>query len=291
MKNITKTLIAFLMAIAIAPAALAQTATTRTALTTALTSTATNVVVVSTTGMTASTASVQTFIAICDGNTLERSAACEVMDLRTIVNSTTLTVIRARGGNSVAHANGSIVWYGTTGNFNATTGNVSGIFLNAVPRGGCTRAANVSPGLPVVNVITGDVFDCIVSTTATTDQWVAVNVGQRMQSLPAKRLTWTVAAYTALLSDSLIGVNTNAATTITLPPCTGCDGKPYFVLDMAGGVTNAPTTITIAGSSGQLVNSAATASLVPSAVRNQGAWIFFDGSSNSWYIPQPGNLR
>lgn len=290
MKNITKTIIAFLMVFALAPALLAQTATTRTALTTALTSSATNVVVVSTTGMTAQTASVQTFIAICDGVTLARSSACEVMDLKTVVNSTTLTVIRARGGNAVGHTSGSIVWYGTTGNFNAGTGNVSGVFLNSDPRGACTRASNTG-FLPVVNVITGDIFDCIVSTTATTDQWIAVNNGQRASNYPSKRLTWTTATYTALLTDTIIGVNTNAAATITLPACTGCDGKAYFVLDMAGGQGGAPATITISGSSGQLVNSGSTATLVPSAIRNQGAWIFFDASSNSWYIPQAGNLR
>lgn len=287
MKNITNTLFLFLMALVFAPALLAQTATTRTALTSALTASATNVVVVSTTGMTAQTASVQTYIAICDGVTLARNSACEVMDVKTVVNSTTLTVIRARGGNAVAHSSGSIVWYGTTGNFSASTGNVSGVFLASEPRGACTRASNTG-FLPVINTITGDVFDCIVSTTSTTDQWVSVNFGQRASSLPGKRLTWTVSTYTALLADTIIGVNTNAASTITLPACTGCEGKAYFVIDMAGGTTNAPATITIAGSSGQLVNSGSTAALVPSAVRNQGNWVFFDGSSNSWYIPRYG---
>lgn len=286
MKTIKNLLLSFLLLMVAVPA-MAQTATTRTALSTALTNNSNQVVVLSATGISASTGSSTTFIAICDGNGLGTVQACEQMQVRSI-SGTTLTVTRGIRGNPTAHPANSIVWYGTAGNFIGSTGNTSGVFVPATPSGTCTRTSNQF--LPVLNPNTGDVADCILSLANTTDRWQVVNAGQQFANFfPLKRLPYgtsgSSAAYTALLSDTIIGVNTSTALTITLPACTGCEGKWYHVIDMNGGIANAPTTITISGSAGQPVNSGATASLVPSAVRNQGNWIFFDGSSNSWYIP------
>lgn len=295
MKTLKNIFFAVLLAVMAVPA-FGQTATTRTVLSSALgAGTSANIMtVLSTTGWTASTNSQQSWAYL-------QGELVQVMS----ISGTQVTVRRAQRGQASAHPANTVVWFGGNATFLPATGNVGGgpgnpsvgaaaalppVFVAADPVGTCTRASNLY--LPVINPSTGMIWDCILSTTSTTDQWMAVNLQPQFTStFPSKRMAVTVATYTALLNDSIIGVNTNAATTITLPACTGCEGKWYYVMDMAGGVTNAPTTITISGSAGQLVNSGASAPIVASAVRNQGGWIFFDGVSNSWYIPRAAEDR
>lgn len=293
MKKTIKTLSILMVVLAFSLTAMAQSATVRTATTAAMPTGAglAIVAVASSSGMTASTTATPTYLAICDGQDIGGFPPCEMM-LTVSISGNNVTVRRGQISTlPTAHVTGSIVWYGTRGNF--ANGNTTSVFVTPTPGGQCTRTLNTS--LPVINYLTGDISDCIVSLTLTTDQWVTLSLGQRANFLPLHRLPFgtsgSSAAYTALITDTIIGINTATATTITLPACTGCGGKFYYILDMNGGVANAPTTVTIAGSSGQLVNSGTSATLVPSAVRNQAGWVFYDDYSNSWYVGQPGNLR
>ncbi len=85
-----------------------------------------------TTGMTASTSSLQTFI-IVDS---------EIMMVRSL---SPFTVSRGEMGTRVTpHAAGAYVWYGLTGSFSNNSGNCSGVFLSgssAAPYGAATRSA------------------------------------------------------------------------------------------------------------------------------------------------------
>lgn len=67
----------------------------------------------------------------------------ELMEVKA-VNSTTLTVLRARGNTTATkHASGSLVIYGPFGLFDPGTGNTSGVFLASPPIEGtpCTLAS------------------------------------------------------------------------------------------------------------------------------------------------------
>ena len=274
-KNFLLTVLVVLLA---APALLAQTATTRTYLTSALTSVNGTVTfpVGSTTGMTASTSSAQTFLAICDSPTV-----CELMDLKTIVSATSVTVVRGRTGSITGHVVNSLVWYGTAGNWGVSSGNTSGVFMTATPRGNCTRASNVF--LPVINTSTGEASDCLPATTGTGDQWVSYSLYPRGASMPHKKLAVTQNTYTTTAVNMVIGVNTAVASTITLMACTGCEGAWYWIIDEAQTApAGVPVVITVAGSSGQLVNGGASAALVNSAVVGQAAFIENDGAN--WII-------
>ncbi len=93
------------------------------------------VTVASTTGITASTASVQTFIMVEQ----------EIMRVRTVNSSTVLTVVRAISGDAVAHVSGRSVTYGPGGGTWSTSGDSNGVFLTsgkARPSGTCTRTKN-----------------------------------------------------------------------------------------------------------------------------------------------------
>lgn len=112
-------------------------------LTTNLTDTNLRTVVVgSTTGMSASTNSAQTFVLIDH----------ELMRVTAVVSTTVLTVVRAAGGTASPHNSGAVVIYGPGGgNFNTSNGNASGVFLSNVsapPAGRCT--ASNSQYLPVI---------------------------------------------------------------------------------------------------------------------------------------------
>lgn len=163
-------LLAFLIGLLLVPAShvpvLAQQSTTQQTLHTTLTTTlsdtiGTRIVVGSTTSMSASTASAQTFILIDH----------ELMRVTSVVSSTVLTVVRAAGGTPTSHTSGAVVLYGPGGGtFNTSNGNTSGVFLNAssaVPTGRCTAANNSR--LPVAAYRNGDwkLYNCNNS------QWVS----------------------------------------------------------------------------------------------------------------------
>ncbi len=161
MKNTLKTLTlaVLLIALCVSPS-LAQSIGAPTSTTTAAAinpgTDNTIVTVASTTGMTASTNSVQTFILINR----------ELMRVRTVQSSTVLIVARAIDGPAVGHASGARVTYGPGGGTwsTGTSGVASGsnaVFLTSgvKPTGSCTRANNQY--LPLISVSNPSAtYDC-----------------------------------------------------------------------------------------------------------------------------------
>ena len=151
MKTLKTLILAFLVALVLAPSALAQTDTVHTTLTTTIATgnpaNTETIVVGSTTGMSASTASAQYFVLI----------EHELMRITAVPSATTLTVRRAQGGVPTPHTSGVVVIYGPGGgNFSNTTGNTRGVFLNTRPVGRCTASGNQY--LPVVALNVGNVY-------------------------------------------------------------------------------------------------------------------------------------
>lgn len=223
----------------------AQTALTRTTLSTALTDTTTNIVAVaSATGITASTNSAQRFIVIDD----------ELMRV-TAVNSTNLTVVRAVGGIAGPHAAASLVAYGAPGNWSATTGNASGVFLAssaANPAGACTAANNEF--LPIIKVTsTGtEFFTCATigtSTTTTGGVWNSSTIAPR-KTIGVANLVLVNTSYSALITDDLIEVTSVPANTtrnVTLPCSTVPAGKTWRIFDGTGAAGTSGGGISILG--------------------------------------------
>jgi len=79
-----------------------------------------------------------------------------------VLASTTVPVIRGRGGRATNHLSGAVVTAGLMGNFNTSTGLSSGVFIVAKPYGGCVPASQEYT--IVVNTTTGDRYKCIVDT-------------------------------------------------------------------------------------------------------------------------------
>lgn len=153
MKHFIKSL-AFVLVVLAASAipVLAQTPVTRTTLSSAIGTVAsgqsTTINVTSTTGMTASTNSAQTFILV----------DTEIMR---VVSLSPFVVSRGEMGTKVsAHVSGSYVFYGNAGTWSNNTSNASGVFVNSDPVGACTRSNNQY--LPVFNPnpVNPRVFDC-----------------------------------------------------------------------------------------------------------------------------------
>jgi hypothetical protein len=136
--------------------AVAQTHPTVTTLSSAVSGGANNniVVVASATGISASTASAQNFILV-DKELMEVAA----------VNSTTLTVRRARAGQASGHASGALVIYGSGGSFNANSNNATGVFLrgqSGMPTGACTRGNNAYLPMAAPDAgPNGKLYDCL----------------------------------------------------------------------------------------------------------------------------------
>jgi hypothetical protein len=139
-------LVMVLLAVSVIPA-LAQTQTVRTTLSAAISAGQTNttISVTSTTGMTASTNSAQTFILVDK-------------EIMRVVSLSPFVVSRGEMASTVsAHASGSYVFYGKTGAWSNNTGNAGGVFLSrGEPIGSCTRTANEF--LPIFT--SSKVFDC-----------------------------------------------------------------------------------------------------------------------------------
>lgn len=249
MKTMKQFLIAVVLALMFVAQASAQTATVRTTLTNAISSTAgagtINIVVGSTTGMTASTSSAQTFLLI----------DAELFQVASVVNSTTLTVRRT--GTSTPHIAGAEVRWGPGGAiFNTNTGNTAGVFFgggSTPPSGACTRASNQY--LPVFVVASGTVtaYDCPNSVTTTTGHWISWQYYPGTSEVSARTaLPSTVTAYTALVSDYYIAVTTaftpdNATITVTLPCSSVPAGKIWIVGDEGGQVGTTGNGISILG--------------------------------------------
>jgi hypothetical protein len=261
MKNIKMLLILALAVLAPLPA-IAQTTTAQTTLTNTLTdTTSTSVTLGSITGLQAGTWGIY----------IDK----EMMNVRTVPTSgLTVQVLRATGGTRAApHLANAIVWAGPNG--------ASGPFSNnngTVPQpapGACTRGNLLYA--PQINVSTGDIWDCILSTTATTSQWTHLNLSGIAPVGAYKKLAVTATTYTALPTDYIIGYNTNVNGTITLPALTGMIGKQYIIQNEVTGTAS----LTIATSSTQTINGASTMVLggTSNFVR---AILYFDGVSK-WF--------
>ena len=126
MKN--KLLISILVVFAWTASALGQSRVTRTTLSSAMAAGSTTMVVASATGFATTTNGVNNYVLI------ER-------DLRRVtgVSGTTITLAQA-GGVLVGHPSGATVLFGPTGNWQPATGGSTGVFLQSVPTGTCSRA-------------------------------------------------------------------------------------------------------------------------------------------------------
>jgi hypothetical protein len=236
MKNITK-LILLLLLLGVASPGQAQTATVRTTLTTATTSTSgtETLTVGSTTGMSASTNSAQTYLLV-DG---------ELMRVTAVPSATTVTVTRAFGGVVSRHAANAEVRYGPGGaRWDPATGNTSGVFLpagSAGPSGSCTRASNRFLPVFLIDGAVITAFDCPNSVSTTTGRWISwqyypatSEVAARTEPACQAGSTASCVAYTALVSDYYIGITTEftpdgATFTVTLPCSSVPAGKVWIV--------------------------------------------------------------
>ena len=261
---------------------LAQTTTVRTSIAVAITDTSGNTFTVrSATGITASTAGDQRFVYV-DG---------EQMQVRT-VSGTTLTVIRGVNGRASTHVLDTPLYYGGAANYDSSTGNTgnpggSGVFLANIPVGRCTRASNTN--LPVIHPQSGTFYDCIlqpsaatgITTQRTTHVWTALNLIPATFNRPYKKLRPEEDTYTALVTDEIIGYNTNVAGTISLPSATGLIGKVYRI---QGEITGSATiTIQALSSVGQTINGASSMNIQGNATSTnfEGIMIYSDGTN--WF--------
>ena len=252
MKNIMKIVaLVVLLALPMTPV-FGQTTTTQTILSTAITSTSSNALTVaSASTWTASSGAAQYFMYV------DR----EMMQVLT-VNTTTGAVTVRRGANGTVatrHNLNAVVFFGQAGSrWDAATGNVTGPgpFITQpadrpVPVGPCTAASNSY--LPVINVTTGDLSNCINlrSTTpgaaGTAGEWQTTNFAR--YSTNRGITTVDDAAYTVLLTDDLVVYSRVTATRIvTLPSISGIEGKRVTIKSM-GPSTSALTVTSVNGQS------------------------------------------
>lgn len=231
-----KTLFFALVLLALAVPGFAQTPTTQTVLSASVaSSSAKQLNVASATGISASTASAQTFIFV----------GGEQMQIQAI-SGTTLTVIRGVGRTfATPHNLNDIVWYGAGGGrYDAGTGSTSGVFVPVTPIGPCT--ATNSTFLPIVNPTNGDVSNCIASygpapsgspaLVGTTGHWQTISLHQYAMGLGVTNVADV--AYTATLADTFINYVTLTTTRVlTLPAITGIEGKIIIVKKSSSGTS------------------------------------------------------
>lgn len=260
MKNkINGLALAVVLVLALSSGVQAQTITGRTSLTAALSATGTTITVVSTAGMTAPTATQFQYVYI-DG---------ELMRVTSITDATHAVV--TRGGQNIPtvvtpHLSGATVWTGPSQVFQQ-----NGVTLS----GQCTRSQQLY--LPIIDPREGRFYDCILSTTGTTANWVSYG-GSPGTSLarPYKKLAVTATTYTLLPVDHTVGYNSNVNGTITIPALTGMIGKEFFLQIEVTGTHS----LTIATSSGQLINGA-TSIAIGGSTSFSGVRVYSDGQN--WF--------
>lgn len=259
---------ALLAVLVFTPAAQAQTATARTALSAAVTNTtATTFQLLAVSGITTPTATAPIFGYV-------DQELVQILSINT--TALTINVLRGQGGTFAStHLNGATFFSGPS------SGNNAGVFINSDMQGSCTRTNWIY--LPVINPKDGNIFDCILSPTtqtgaaATTSEWVAFNAQPIGRARPYKKLAVTVTTYTLLPSDEIVGYNTNVNGTITIPALTGFIGKIYTIQSENTGVP----TITIATSSGQTINGAASITMPGTGTAYGQVQIYSDG--RNWF--------
>ena len=187
----------------------AQTTTTQTSLSAAVTNGfATNVVVASTSGFSASTQTV-TYYLFVDG---------EQMKVNT-VNTATGSIGVSRAVNATratSHPSGAVVWFGPAG---------ASPFVSQNPFPGTSCTATDYQYLPLINMNTGQVIQCRNSRFTTGDSGISGIAD---------------ANFTASLGDYIIEYTSiTAARTVTLPtPVAGMRGKVYIVKNTSTVGTN-----------------------------------------------------
>lgn len=166
MKNTLRLLIALVLMVGLSQVSFGQAVPTTTTLSSAMAGGAANnlAVLTSVTGITAS--GTGTSVATQTGGQTFLLIDHELMLIRTVnTTSKVVTVIRANGGNAVAHNSGVTVVYGAGGSFDPKTGVTSGLFVNTqggTPSGQCSRSANQF--LPVYSQVAqtvGKMYDCL----------------------------------------------------------------------------------------------------------------------------------
>lgn len=237
MKNTLKLFGLLAILLVFASSGLAQTATVRTTLTNATTNTNGEEILTvgSTTGMTASTNSVQTYLLI----------DAELMTVVEVPSATTVKVRRAQGGAISRHAASAEVRYGRGGaRWDQGTGNAQYVFLPASaigPSGSCTRASNTHLPLFQVNGSKVTAYDCPNSVSTTTGRWISWEYFPGTSEVAARTApacqagsTASCSSYTALVTDYYIAITTeftpdNSTFTITLPCSSVPAGKVWIV--------------------------------------------------------------
>jgi hypothetical protein len=184
----------------------------------------------------------------------------------TAVSGTSITVKGGQAGTVQAtHPSGAKVWIGPqgqTGPFFSGPGN-----SRPIQGGSCTANANLY--LPLINVLTGQIYNCVGSLWQTT-------INAQAQSAFVRRAVVN-AAYTALITDQLIAYTSLSATrAVTLPSPSGFPGKIMIFKDESGSATTAGTlTITLVGT----VDGSSTPTIINSAY---GAYRIYSDGTN-WF--------
>lgn len=160
----------------------------------------------------------------------------EYMLVRTVpTTGTTLTVLRGRGPTRAQeHANGAIVFYGPPQAFVTTTAGLQAF------QGACVKGTD-NQYSPIVDIVNGQIGDCQDSLW----RWFKLNT---FISETHIRHPVVNAAYTALITDEIIGYTSLSATRIvTLPPTSGLQGKIYIIKDESGSANASTVAITVTG--------------------------------------------
>jgi hypothetical protein len=266
--NTLKTLIVALVLLILSASGLqAQTALTTTTLNTALTDTSgTLVSVASATGITAPGVGAGLTYLYIDN---------EAMSVRA-VSGTNITVSRGQTGTRAnTHAANQVIYVipAVAAQTNLTT----------VDFGGSCTATSYQY-LPIINVKTGNIWNCVATTSGT--MWQGWNSIPLQETKP--RTVVTAQAYTVLPTDYLIVISTISAgvstRSITLPSHVGLAGKQILVKDESGGIT-ATTSIVLIGTIDGTSSAVTTVIQLKTAF---GMWFGYAGSGG-WFTLTCGN--
>ncbi len=252
----------------------AQTALTTTTLSTAITTPSTTtpapaapVALASTTGLTAGSSWI--FI------------DAELMQVRSVPSSTTLTVQRGAGSTvPTPHAVNTLVYLLPSAQAFTTVDYTAGSCVPSAQR-----------YLPVVNIRNGNIWNCVptfqtgqAATTANAWRWAAYNPVPIMEAKP--RTVTTGAAYTILPTDYIVALITNGAVgtavtvkSYTLPVPSTVLGKMVIISDEAG-IISATTSIVLVGTINGTSSLNATVVQMKTAFQNVGLY----AGSDSWFI-------
>lgn len=246
-----KTLNIFLAIVAVFAfglSALAQTQPTKTTLASAMLAGSNTMVVSSATGFTVTTNNVNNYVLV-------------EKDLRRIqsISGTTITLFGANvGGLGVpaAHPSGATVIFGPQGNWQQSTGNANGVFLQSLPTGACTRSSqSFLPAFVIqsANPAMWKTVDCIATKPAGSREWVSGTLIDEAPGPPLSSICTVPVgsvAYGSMGTSITTGVTTSGTASIWVPNTSiftsitalngsavdGASKKIYVLYDAAGAV-------------------------------------------------------